>query len=60
MSQIKEFDTKCSLCGTREWIEREGEDGKAMICNMCGLYLAKISNTNIINPKPCNYLIIRI
>jgi hypothetical protein len=41
MSKIKEFDTKCSLRGTRDWIEREGEDGKAIICNMCSFILSQ-------------------
>ena len=41
MNQNKEHDKKCPICGTKDWIEREGEDGKAIICNMCGFILSQ-------------------
>ena len=41
MRQSKEHYKKCSICDTKDWIEKEGEDGKAIVCNMCGFILSQ-------------------
>ena len=41
MRQNKEHDKKCSICGTKDWSEKEGEDRNALVCNMCGFILSQ-------------------
>jgi transcription initiation factor TFIIIB Brf1 subunit/transcription initiation factor TFIIB len=41
MNRNKEDNRKCPLCGSSDWIKREGEDGNSIICNLCGFILSQ-------------------
>lgn len=41
MSPNKDYNKKCPICGIKDWSEREGEDGKTIICNLCGFILSQ-------------------
>ena len=41
MNQNNQCYNKCLICGSKEWIEREDNDGNSKICNIRGFNYSK-------------------